>query len=161
MTEPWTLERLLAGTTYDPVRGCRTLPPASGRKGYATVSIGGGRVARAHRVCFEVVYGPIPAGHVVMHSCDVRNCIEPSHLSAATVLANNADRDEKQRQPRGETHGAHVLTEDDVRRILALAADGRTQASLAREYRVSGVSIHRIVRGKRWAHVVAGISAAA
>jgi hypothetical protein len=34
----------------------------------------------AHRVAYEHYVGEIPDGLHVLHSCDVRNCVNPSHL---------------------------------------------------------------------------------
>ena len=34
----------------------------------------------AHRASYELYVGPIPGGFCVLHSCDVRPCINPRHL---------------------------------------------------------------------------------
>jgi hypothetical protein len=146
------LEALLARSTHRPETGCRTLPPMTKKKGYAVVSIGN-KPTLAHRFCFTVVHGPIPEGKIVMHTCDVRNCIEPSHLRAGTVLENNRDRDEKERQPRGETHGMHVLTEDDVREIRTRITSGESVARTAARFGISGPHAYNIANRKKWRHV--------
>jgi len=52
----------------------------------------------AHRVAYELAYGPIPDGLVVCHSCDVSFCVRPDHLFLGTNLENIADRVQKQRK---------------------------------------------------------------
>lgn len=42
----------------------------------------------AHVIAFELAGGVLPPRHVVMHSCDVKGCIEPTHLSAGTQGQN-------------------------------------------------------------------------
>lgn len=54
---------------------------------------------RAHRVAYEVAHAPIPAGMVVMHSCDNPPCVRLSHLSVGTVQANVTDAIAKGRRP--------------------------------------------------------------
>lgn len=49
------------------------------------------RTIQAHRFAFEVTHGPIPAGKVVMHSCDIKTCINPAHLVLATQKDNIHD----------------------------------------------------------------------
>jgi hypothetical protein len=35
---------------------------------------------KAHRIAHVHHFGPIPAGHVVRHSCDVANCVRDEHV---------------------------------------------------------------------------------
>lgn len=56
-----------------------------------------GRTLLAHRVVYEECFGIIPTGMVVMHSCDVRPCVNPLHLSLGTQAQNLRDMVEKNR----------------------------------------------------------------
>lgn len=49
------------------------------------------RGKRAHIVAFELVYGPVPFGMVVMHTCDTGNCVNPQHFRAGTQADNIRD----------------------------------------------------------------------
>jgi len=51
-----------------------------------------GRMALAHRVAYELTYGPIPPGLVVRHLCHEPLCVNPDHLLLGTVAENNQDR---------------------------------------------------------------------
>ncbi len=55
--------------------------------GYGQASWKGRRRA-AHRVVYELVVGPIPAGTVVHHKCNNKNCVRPDHLEAMTQRDN-------------------------------------------------------------------------
>lgn len=46
------------------------------------------RVLTAHRLAYELTYGPIPAGMVIDHRCRRRQCIEPTHLEAVSPSTN-------------------------------------------------------------------------
>ena len=50
-----------------------------------------GRTQRVHRLAWEEVNGPIPAGMAVCHSCDVPACCNPAHLFLGTQLDNVTD----------------------------------------------------------------------
>jgi HNH endonuclease len=49
------------------------------------------RVYLAHRLAWEVKHGPIPAGLVLRHRCNVKRCCNPDHLVLGTRAENNAD----------------------------------------------------------------------
>jgi hypothetical protein len=72
--------------------------------GYVQVSYRGGR-GKAHHIAYWANKGPVPEGMVVMHSCDVRHCLNPDHLSLGTQSENIIDAVKKGRQfHRAKTH---------------------------------------------------------
>ncbi|WP_374460028.1 HNH endonuclease signature motif containing protein [Microbacterium sp.] len=55
------------------------------RDGYG-VAHAAGKQWRAHRLSYRFHVGPIPDGHELDHTCEVRLCVRPSHL--APVASN-------------------------------------------------------------------------
>lgn len=56
----------------------------------------------AHRISYEIAYGPIPDGLEIDHKCHNRECSNPEHLRAVTEKQNQENR----RGPnRGNTSG--------------------------------------------------------
>lgn len=53
----------------------------SHKEGYG-VAIHAGGMSRtgAHRISWEMHYGELPAGQRVLHTCHVRECVNPKHL---------------------------------------------------------------------------------
>lgn len=43
---------------------------------------------QAHRWTFQQLVGRIPAGHVLDHTCTVRQCVNPAHLEPVTESEN-------------------------------------------------------------------------
>jgi HNH endonuclease len=90
-----TLQRLLERSR--PVEsGCREWIGYILPTGYGQIYVAPD-ICRAHRVMYAIVHGPIPEGAVVMHSCDNRKCVEPSHLSLGTIYLNGQDAKAKGR----------------------------------------------------------------
>lgn len=106
----------------------------------------------AHRVCWELVNGPIPDGKLVLHHCDNRRCVNPTHLFLGTQSDNVNDRVKKGRSACGEGHGMSKLTENDVRE-LRRRFGSTTLVSLAKEFGISVTHVCNIVHRKNWTHV--------
>lgn len=50
-----------------------------------------------HRIAYRLKYGHIPDGSMVLHHCDVRNCINPAHLYLGDHDRNMRDKSERWR----------------------------------------------------------------
>jgi hypothetical protein len=109
----------------------------------------------AHRLSYEIHHGPIPDGHVVMHSCDNPRCVNPDHLSVGLPRDNTADMIAKGRKrvvaPLGTGNGKAVLDEQKVRYIRSQPQT--SHAALARELGVATSTVRGVRDGRCWSHV--------
>lgn len=133
--------------------GCWLWTGGLSPKGYGVHWIGKGH-KRAHRYAYELVHGVDPGRRVVMHTCDVRNCVNPAHLRLGTQTENVADMDRKGRRnsPRGERHGCAAVTAEQA---AAIRNDHRTSRQIAAsgEYPIGRSGIEAIKAGRTWQHV--------
>jgi hypothetical protein len=110
--------------------------------GLAVVSIKPTRMAGAHRVSFEQFVGPIPDDKPqVLHRCDNRRCVRPSHLFAGTHQDNMDDMMSKGRSSAGKPRGGKVDAEEAIR----LRQLGWTYKQIGDRFGVSQSMAHRAV----------------
>ena len=55
-----------------------------------------GRATQAARIAWQLSYGPVPDGCMVLHLCDHPWCVRPTHLVLGSQAANMTDRLRKQ-----------------------------------------------------------------
>ncbi len=145
-------DRFKGRYVVEPTSGCWLWLRSVDRNGYGQLIVAGRKVA-AHRWSYAYFKGTIPEGACVMHTCDVPACVNPGHLVLGSHRDNMTDRDRKGRVLRGSASGASKLDEAAVRLIRALASNGASKASLAREFDVSATHVARIVRRAVWRHI--------
>jgi hypothetical protein len=119
------------------------------RKGYVDICRNGIRT-KLHRYSYELANGSIPAGMIVLHSCDNPACFNPDHLRIGTIEDNNKDKTAKQRQVKGEAVHTSKLS---VEQVIDIQNDERSNRVIAKEYGVAHSTIGRIKRGVNWKDV--------
>jgi hypothetical protein len=104
----------------------------------------------AHRVAWELTYGPIPDGLLVLHDCpggDNKACVNPAHLWLGTHADNYHDGLQKGQYPpekllRGKANHMTKLSETQRAELLYLYYEqGWRKYQLAQRYNVSGPTI--------------------
>ena len=118
---------------------------------YGMIGVPGGEKHRAHRVRWELTFGPI--GELqVLHRCDTPGCNNPRHLFLGTHQDNMADRDTKGRgnQQKGERAPRSRLTEAQAIRVRD---GGESPIQLARELGITVSTVHQIRRRLTWRHL--------
>jgi hypothetical protein len=123
------------------------------RDGYGMIKGKTKKIVPAHRMVYEQVKGPIPAGLVIMHTCDNPGCCNPAHLVPGTVNDNNQDKIVKGRTiglP-GELNPFVRLTEDKVRAIRQeRKANGTSLNKIALQFGISKKQVLNIVHRRQW-----------
>lgn len=107
----------------------------------------------AHRASWELHNGPVPEGLMVLHHCDVRNCVNPEHLFLGTNKDNLEDCARKGRMHPGEKNGMAKLRADQVKEIKILLESGTQRRMIAKRFGVHVGQIGKIARGEKWRHV--------
>lgn len=103
----------------------------------------------AHRFSWTLANGDVPAGMCVCHTCDVRNCVNPSHLFLGSHTDNMRDMQRKGRNGTAHLNPDQVL---EIRAALAKPYFG-IQIELSRKYNVKRGVISDIYRGYTYQHV--------
>lgn len=133
------------------INGCWRWSASKKTGGYGQVTHLG-RCRSAHRVFYEVLRGPIPAGLHIDHLCRNRDCVNPSHMEVVTQAENNARNFWALR-----THckNGHLLSEDNVSRSA-----NRYGRRCKRCHADSEIKRQRRIRASQPPHSTAKITAA-
>lgn len=129
------------------------------RKGYVfyCLTTNGVEVCRtAHSLVAEAWHGPRPKGCHVNHKDGVKNNNRPDNLEWVTPLQNvqhaikvlGHKPGSHGNSPSGENHYRCKLSDKDVATIRARVAKGDTQTAILKDYKVSRMTIYRIISGR-------------
>lgn len=106
-----------------------------------------GRKIMAHRFSYKLHYGPIEDGKLVLHQCDVPQCVRPDHLFVGTDADNQRDCFTKGRGGRRQS-----VSPEQVRQIRQLAKTLRP-FQVAQQLTLSYASVRSVIRGESYAFV--------
>jgi hypothetical protein len=95
----------------------------------------------AHRWAYIEEHGSIPDGMQVRHVCNNPCCRRPAHLLAGTPQQNVDDMVQAKRG-RGTLKGAEAV------QIVAFHEKGRSVEHLAKQFKVSEITIRKVLSGK-------------
>jgi DNA-directed RNA polymerase specialized sigma subunit len=98
----------------------------------------------AHRWVFERERGPIPAGLLVLHSCDQPACVNPLHLRIGTQRENVEDAARRGR--RNQSRQRKLSPEQRAEIVALYRQGGVSQSELGRRFGVSQASVSYLVR---------------
>lgn len=102
----------------------------------------------AHRAAWIVERGEIPAGRVVMHTCDNPACVNIDHLKIGSHKENTADMVSKRRHGWRNGTAWQKLSKENYEQIKSLYRDRLTQQLIADKFGVSRPLVSMIVNGK-------------
>ncbi len=107
-----------------------------------------------HRRIWKLTYGKTDLH--ILHKCDNRACWRVDHLFEGTQDNNMQDMTNKGRnnQPKGIYNAKAILSEDNVREIRGLIAEGKLDnKQIGKRFGVTNEAIRLIKIGRNWAHV--------
>lgn len=125
--------------------------------GYGLTYVKGKQVF-VHRVAWKKVFGKIPKGLCICHSCDNRKCFNPDHLWLGTHLENMQDMASKGvlliHAARGEKQANAKFTDQQIKLIREEYSNNNISIrSLAKKNFVCYSTMHCILTRKTWKHI--------
>ena len=124
--------RFLRSHVVCPDTNCWLWEGATYANGYGWIKCFG-KVVSAHRLAYELYKGPIPAGAQILHSCDIKRCVNPDHLRAGTHAENMAEASDRGRMPSGPDHHMYGVKNPRPKQanrcmVLGVAFDSQKEA---------------------------------
>ncbi len=125
------------------------------RRNYGRFSLNK-KYIRAHRYSYRLHNGNFDKNLIVMHKCDIPQCVNPCHLSLGSVSDNNLDKMKKGRCSRlsGEINHNSKLTDKIVLIMRDLYSSGDSIKSISGKYpQYSYFTIWDVCKRRSWRHI--------
>jgi len=109
----------------------------------------------SHRIAWTLAFGAIPAGRLVLHSCNVSICCNAQHMYLGDQADNGRDKKRagRARGTPGERNPHARLTEDFVRLLRQAQPTPLVRRAIAESLGVTYDTIYSAAVGKTWKHV--------
>lgn len=121
-----------------------------------------GKAMNISRMILFRHYGEQPSDKVCRHTCDRRDCINPSHIIIGTMGDNNRDTVARGRHPAsgfirkfsGKTKPWAKLTESQVIEIRVLCETSMPLRKIGKCYGIGLDATRKIKLGRSWKHLL-------
>lgn len=145
--------RFDAKVAYEALTGCWLWDAKVQEAGYGQFWFRGESIG-AH-VASWMRHGGTSVGQLhVLHDCDLRCCVNPTHIFLGTHQENMRDMVRKGRaaglKRTGEAHPLARLSEDDVRQIRVMYEGSVPRKRIAQTFGVSRATVLAVGTGRRW-----------
>lgn len=135
--------------------GCWEWVGRRGPEGYGVASRMFGRAhITASRAAWFFKHGQLPVDVCVLHRCDNRACVRPSHLFTGSQADNMADKKAKGRQLKGQDNPRAKLKDSDVLEIARRLDSGEKVSAIAAVYPVTPSVVSSIKKRRSWKHLL-------
>lgn len=152
------LEYLLQNVEYDEYTGCWNWIGNMFQGGYGQFKhrkfLGKITGINASRASWLIHNGHLDSSLFVLHKCDNRRCVNPTHLYIGTQKENMEDCVLKQRINKGVDRPQSKLTEENIREIKDLRKRHFSYRYIAKKYNVTPSAIFSAAKGIAWSHVI-------
>ncbi len=112
-----------------------------------------GKLYGSHRYVCEQAHGPRPTPkHAAAHSCHVRHCVNPRHLSWKTHSENMLDKRDNGTASKAGWGRKGKLTVEEVAKIRSLEGF-KTQDAIAKQFNITESNVRFILSRKTWRNV--------
>ncbi len=105
---------------------------------------------QAHRYSYSLHNGNVKLSKkdFICHACDNPSCVNPNHLFLGNQETNMQDRQNKNRQAKGEK--ISILSLFDVVHIKQLIKNKIPRRTIAKQFGVGATAITDIATGRSW-----------
>lgn len=121
------------------------------KNGYGQFRLNKYEMVKAHRLAWKIRKGNWAVNKCVLHSCDNRKCVNPTHLFLGLPKDNVADMIKKKRQHSGNVFGTDSpKAKLNERKVIYIRKKLHPQKYLAKKFNVSIAAIKHVQMRRSW-----------